>query len=464
MFDLLEYIVRKAESEGATQAEAFYSHTVDTRIIVRKKEVKIGEVKDDAGIGIRVAVKKTGGALLGFSYTTQLNREVADKVIRQALDVAQTKKPDPDFKSFQESIPKINVENIYDKQVEEIDANELIELALDQIRIASKDKRIDVFDSFIFPRTQEIVVANSLGVEEAFKRTNFYVLAEAVAKEGSSTAFGFDEYSNCYYTKEEPLKIAENAVSLALDQLHSKPIQKGKTSLIISPSGLAELLAYTLCTEVGANLVQTNRSPFVNKLGQQVASEALTIHDNGRVPKACGSRAFDDEGCPAQKTTIIEKGILKNLLHDTYTANKESVKSTGNSLRYTLLRTTSKYLLEPSVGPSNIIVEPGTSSSDSLISEVKSGIITKDFLGCHTASAESGDFSISLHCAFKIENGEIKYPIKEAMIGGNILKLLKNISIIANNTEQVQFMNAALVRDATLISPSILVENVPVAG
>jgi PmbA protein len=337
-------------------------------------------------------------------------------------------------------------------------------LALDQIRIASEDKRIDVFDSFILPRTQEIAITNSLGVQGSFKRTNFYVSTEAVAKENALTASGFDDYSNCFYNEEKALKIVENTVSLAVNQLHAKPIESGKTSLIINPDGLAELFIYTFCREVSADLVQTNRSPFVNKLEKQVASHVLNIHDDGRFPKACGSKTFDDEGCEAQKTVIIEKGILKNFLHNTYTANKANTKNTGNSLRYALLRTTPKYLLEPSIGPSNLVIEPGNSSLETLISEVKNGIITKDFLGCHTASEESGNFSISLHCAFKIEKGEIKYPVKEAMIGGNILELLKNISLIANDVKQVQFMNAALIRDATLISPSIQVDNVVVAG
>lgn len=464
MLDLLEYIVKKADSQGANQTEAFYAYTSDTRAIVRKKQVKIGERKDDTGIGIRVAVKKPKGAAIGFSYTTELTQKAADQAVKQALKIASTRKPNPDWKTFQEKKPKASVKDIYDKHVENIDPDELVELASTQIRIASKDKRIDVFDAFIFPRMQEIAIANSLGIAASFKRTNFYALAEAVAKEKGQTASGFDEYSSCYYNAEEPLKRTENAVRMAVDQLHAKPVEGGKMSLIISPDGLAQLFAYTFCREVGANLVQTSRSPFIGKLGKHVASKTLTIHDDGRVARACGSKAFDDEGCPAQKTTIIEKGTLKNFLHNTYTARKEGVESTGNSLRYALLRTTPKYLLEPSVGPSNIIIEPGKADFDEMVSEVKNGVVTKDFLGCHTASEESGNFSISLHCAFKIEKGEIKYPVKEAMVGGNIIELLKNTVLVGSNVEQIQFMNAALLRDAALISPSILVENVSIAG
>lgn len=465
MSELLDYIIKRAEKEGATQAEAFFARTRDLRVLVKKNEVKICEEKDNTGIGIRVAFKRNNGFSLGFSYTTELNREAAERTIKQALKVASARKPDPNFKSFQEAKPHASVNEIYDKKLVEIEPDEIIKLALNQIELAQKDKRIEVFDAYLLPQLLEIEIANSLGVQGSYKKTNFYCATQSVAKEGDSRATGFDEYSNCYYNESEALKLAENASSLAISQLHAKPVEKGKMDLIIKPYGLAQLFAYTLGREVGADLVQTQRSPFVNKLGQQVAAEIFTIHDDGLVPKACGSKVFDDEGCPAQRTTIVEKGVLKNFLHNTYTANKEGRASTGNSLRYMLLRTTPKHVLEPSVGPSNLIVEPGTATPESLISEVKNGVITTDFLGCHTASEESGDFSVSLHCAFKIENGEIKYPVKEAMLGGNLLELLKKISVIANDVKQVQFhLNVAFIRDVTLISPSLLVKDVTIAG
>jgi predicted Zn-dependent protease len=109
-----------------------------------------------------------------------------------------------------------------------------------------------------------------------------------------------------------------------------------------------------------------------------------------------------------------------------------------------------------------MVIKSGTISQEKLIDEVKSGIITYGFIGAHTANPQSGDFSILTSGAFKIENGEIKHPVKEAMIGGNILGLLKKIELIANDVKQMPY--AWYTEDATLIAPSILVHGVTITG
>jgi PmbA protein len=156
--------------------------------------------------------------------------------------------------------------------------------------------------------------------------------------------------------------------------------------------------------------------------------------------------------------------VLKNYLYDNYSARKEGTQSTGNALRHALLQIVPKYKLEPSVSLTNIAIEPGTASPDDLIKDVKNGIITKDFIGTHTSNPQSGAFSIMPYCAFKIENGEIKYPIKELMVGGDILSLLKNVEIVGNDVKQVLLYDAALIKDATLIAPSMLVKDVMVSA
>jgi len=113
----------------------------------------------------------------------------------------------------------------------------------------------------------------------------------------------------------------------------------------------------------------------------------------------------------------------------------------------------------PVIGPNNIVVKPGSISREEIIDEVKNGILTKDFIG-----AQSGNFSMAPYCAFKVEDGEIRHPVKEAMIGGNILTLLKNVKVLGNDVKQVLFYNAALVRDAALIAPTVLVKDVSVSA
>lgn len=462
--DILTQIVHKAEKEGASEAEAFFCDKTEFQIRAKKKQVKIGEHKRDIGVGIRVAVKRNGGLSSGFSYTTDFAKDVLDKTVKQALKTCFVRAPDPDFKGFSEKRPYKYVAETLDKKLAEIQPAEVIDLVNHQIELASADKRVDTVRGLTSLLTNEIGVVNSHGISGSYKTSNLYSFIYVFAKKANSSGVGWDDYSNCFYEEDGPTRIAKEALDLAIQQLNPKSMKTETMDLIMSPDALAKILIYTLIQELRADLVQKLQSPLAGKLNQKIASELLTITNDGYVPKAVGSRPFDDEGVPATKVTVVDKGVLKSFLYHTYAAKKEGVESTGNALRYALLQIVPKYKLEPFVGPNNIVVKPGTASREDIIDEVKNGIITKDFIGAHTASSQSGNFSIAPYCAFKIENGEIQYPVKEAMIGGNILNLLENVEVVGNDVKQVQFYDAALVRDATLIAPTVRVKNVSVSA
>jgi PmbA protein len=464
MQELLEYAIKQAEKRGATQAEAFYSAENRLQTTIEKKQVKISEKKYDAGIGIRVAVKKTGGYSIGFAYLTNLTKETAAKTVQQALKVASFKKPDRDFKSFQERKPAKTVQKIFDKTIAKVEPETIADLANDLIKAASSDNRITTIIGGINLRTGRVDIANSLGVSGEFNTSGYGVSAYAVAQETDSIGVGWDEYSNCCYNEKEAYAIFKNATNGALKQLHPRAIKTEKIDLLIQPQALTSILAFTLIPEVMANNIQRQQSPFVGRLNQTIASTNLSVIDDAHVPQALGSKPFDDEGCPTQMTKIIERGVLRNFLHNSYTAKKDKVKPTGNSLRSlgVLGSMRPKYSVEPVIGPTNFEVSAevkgAQSSFDEVVSEVKNGVISKGVVGAHTANAPSGEFSVALDMAFKIEKGEIACPIKQAMIGGNIQDFIKNIAMFADDTTQVGFEHASV------IAPTILVKNITVSG
>jgi len=465
MLDLLEYAVKQAEKEGASQAEAFYFSENRSRTTIEKKQVKISEKKYDAGIGIRVSLKKAGGFSIGFAYLTNLTKEAAALTARQAMKVATFKKPDKDFKSFQERKPASEVKKIYDKAIAEIEPEKIVALANDLIKTASIDKRITTIGGGISVSAGKVALANSLGVSGGFNISACGMGAYVVAQEADSVAVGWDEYTNCFYNEEKAHSIFKNAANNALKQLHPKTIKTEKIDLLMQPQALAYLLAFTLIPEVMADSVQKQQSPFVGKLNQTIASSNVSVTDDAHVPQAIGSKPFDDEGCPTQATKVIEKGTLKSFLYNSYTANKDKVKSSGNSLRSlgVFWGAKPRYSVEPLIGPTNFRVFAGVKNAEAsleeVISDVKNGVITKGVIGAHTANAPSGEFSVALDMAFKVEKGEITYPIKQAMIGGNIQDFLKNVSMFADDTTQV-----GLEPNTALIAPTILVRNVTVSG
>jgi PmbA protein len=210
---------------------------------------------------------------------------------------------------------------------------------------------------------------------------------------------------------------------------------------------LQDLLYFTLINAVKADNVQRNQSPFKDKIGEKVASETVTIYDDGLFQGGLRTWAFDGEGVPHQKTTLVERGILRNFLYDNYAAKKEGKESTGNASR-------AGYLSTPDIEATNFHIVPGNKTPDQLLSEVDDGLIIYYLQGAHSSNPVSGEFSVVATPAWKIRKGEIIHATRGVMLAGNIFEVLKNVSAVADNERKM----------GQLISPWILVENVKVIG
>jgi PmbA protein len=127
-------------------------------------------------------------------------------------------------------------------------------------------------------------------------------------------------------------------------------------------------------------------------------------------------------------------------------------------MRYIMFGSRPEYTLEPIIGPHNLVLKPGRGSREDLIKEVQNGLLVRGFIGAHTSNVQSGDFSLALDCVFRIENGDLTFPVKQAMIGGNMPSILKQVRLVASNSRQV-VMGPGM----ALISPTIMVEKVTVA-
>jgi len=460
----LTKIIKRAEAKGAQQTEVFSFEGRALAAIIESKQVKICEQKVDFGWGLRVALKRNAGYCLGFSYSTEFSNEAIEQTIKQAVNVALSKKADPDFKSFQPKKSPATVSGLYDSTILAITPENITKLGRRLLEASTSDKRIKTVRGSVGCGIGKIGIENSLGVSGNYDTTSFWVGVSVVAEEASSVGVGWGEYSNRFYNDGVIEEVASNAKKLSISQLHPKPIKGGIMDLIVTPSseGLPDLLLYSFIQGLRADNVQKQQSPFVGKLNQQIGSQKITIIDDAHIPQALGSKPFDDEGCPTQKTVVMEKGVLTSFLHNTYTANKAGIPNTGNALRVGPFSAKPKYVLEPLIGPTNVVIKSGTITQEKLINEVKSGIITHGFIGAHTANSQSGDFSVLTTGAFKIENGEIMHPVKEAMIGGNILNILKKVELVADDVKQMPY--AWYTEDATLIAPSILVRGVTITG
>jgi len=191
---------------------------------------------------------------------------------------------------------------------------------------------------------------------------------------------------------------------------------------------------------VNAEEVQMGRSYIADAYGECIASESLEIIDDGTIPGGLGTRTFDAEGYVSQRTPIIESGVLKNLLHNSYTANKDDVENTGNAAR-------PSYSGLPRISTSNFILTPGKGTVDDFISEMKKGIVCRNT--GDRPNMTTGDLSAMVMEGYYIENGEIKFPLKNTLIGINMKDLLTGVSQVGSDSRTT----------FSMIAPSFVIEN-----
>ena len=238
--------------------------------------------------------------------------------------------------------------------------------------------------------------------------------------------------------------LGKNASELALKSSNGIKIEPQKTDVIFHPFAFSDILEEALAPAIDSDNVQKGRSGLIDKLGEELAVPELSIYDDGLVEAGIETSASDDEGVPSQRTTVIEKGVLKTYLYDTYTAGKAGVKSTGNGSR-------SSYMSPPAVGLRNFIVDyPQTD----IIADTQSGVFINTVIGAHTANSISGDFSVEARNAFTIKDGVLDKPIKSLMISGNSFELLKNITGAGLDVGKV----------GGIITPSIRISDMSVIG
>jgi PmbA protein len=445
MVSLAENAVDQALKKGASEAEAYVYEGQATNIGIERGQISKTNRIIDRGLGIRVAANKA----VGFAYTNVIDDvNAVGNVIVRALSAAKASKPDPDWKGLPERKPYALPEKAFDEKVVELESEELVNVASTMLNAAGQvDKRVFPVEGGTGSAYISSAVANSNGVSGFDKGTIVECSIATLAKEGNSVTPVCFEFNASRSYEVDPVWVGKEAAKLAVSALKTKSVETKSTTLILTQFALQDIFAYTLINAVRADNVQRNQSPFKGKIGEKVASENLTIYDDGLLPGGLRTWAFDGEGVPHQRTAVIEKGVLRSFLYDSYSAKKEGKESTGNAGR-------AGYLSTPSIDTTNFHVLPRNKTGDEMLSEVDDGLIIYYLQGAHSSNPVSGEFSVVATPAWKIKKGEITHCSRGVMLAGNIFEVLKNVSLIGNNERQI----------GQLISPWIQVENVRVIG
>lgn len=223
---------------------------------------------------------------------------------------------------------------------------------------------------------------------------------------------------------ESPEEIGRIAAQRTLRRLGARKVKTAKVPIVFDPMVARSLLG-NLFEAASGDSIYRGASFLAGKLGERIASENVTVVDDGTLPGGFGTAPFDAEGVPTRRTPVIERGVLKSYLLNTYTAKKLGLVTTGNAARG-LAGT-------PGIGAGNFFLEPGTKTPKEIIAEVPEGLYVTELLG-FGVNLVTGDYSRGAGGLW-ISGGELAYPVEEITIAGNLKDMLKNISAIGSDLE-----------------------------
>jgi PmbA protein len=454
---LAEKAVRHARKLGADSAEAYVLRQRSILVQVDHGGISNESVQEIGGVGVRVLRNKA----FGFSHVDKLDEKSVEQTIENAYHIAKVGVSDANnFLPSSRPLPKVT--GIYDKRIVDLQVEEVIKTTKSMLDAAlNYDKRVSVDSGGVETRLEEEALMNTEGVDAEEQRTLMGVFIWGLAKENGEVTSFTDESGYSHKLDLDVERIGTTFAERAVGQFGARKVESFEGTAILDFSPVAELVGGVLAFGVRSDNVQRNASPLKRKVGSALAVAQLNVIDDGLLDGGMMTKAFDDEGCPRKRTPILEKGVLKGFLYDTYTSKKDRTESTGNSSRRRSGLFFTPFLpfeTPPQLVPSNFIIEPGNQTKDQLVEEVNKGIFVGRFSG--NVEYSNGNFSGIVKQGFFIEDGEMKQPLVETMISGNAYTLMKNISGIGEELKILELGGLM----PSVQTPLIRAEKVKITG
>lgn len=421
--DLLSDIVGQALKRGATDAEAVAIETTDFSVEVRLGQIEKIQEAASRGLGLRVL---HDGRQASCS-TSDVSEEGIEELIASAVEMArQTSVDEAAVLPAREDLAREIADlELFDSAVAELTPERKIEMA----RAAEDAARS--FDPRIFnseggscsTTIGKMTLVTSAGFAGEYRGTLCGVVTAPIAKEGEQMQIGYwGDGQRSIAALDSPEEIGREAARRAIRKLGGRKVATREVPIVFE-FGAAEELLSDFFEAVEGGAIFRRASFLVGQLGEQIASPLLTIVDDGTMCGAVGSKPFDGEGLATRRTVVVENGVLKSYLLNSYTARKLNLRSTGNASR--------GLTGAPGVGISNFFIAPGVYSPEEIIASVKEGFYVTDTIG-FGFNPVTGDYSRGA-AGWWIEDGELAFPVEEVTIAGNFKEMLKGIEMIGNN-------------------------------
>jgi PmbA protein len=441
--ELLTDVLGRARARGATEADGFLIEEQHFSASVRLGQVDTVKHSREQRLSLRVFAGKASAA----ASTSDLSRESLERVVDEATALARVTAEDPHA-----GLPDAGdlITAVPDLELQERNGHDLTPEA--KIELARQAEAAALETD---PR-----ITNSEGAEYWDRRAGFvYATSHGFAQGYATTAFGLSvspvaaaqgEMQRDYWYSaarhrdalEDPAAVGRTAARRALRRLGGRKVKTTEVPVVFDPDTAASLVRSIAGAASGPSLYR-RASFLVDKLGQRIAAPAVTIVDDGLIPRALGSRPFDGEGLATRSTVLVGEGVLQSYLLDSYSARKLGLRTTHHA---------SRDGAGVGVTTTNLMLKAGPTPPDDLIRSVKNGLYVTELIG-FGVNGVTGDYSRGA-VGLWIENGELTYPVEEITIAGNLLAMFGAIEGIGNDL---------VLRDRT-VSPTLLIGRMVVAG
>lgn len=442
--------LKKSENLGASQAEAFMINTHGRTVYIENGRPRVTDDKLETGLGLKICL----GKHVGFSSGTVDEKSDVEKIVNEAFTIAKTTEEDPYFKSLPTG-GKFSgkVEGSYSEETAQVDLEEMIAKAIATVQCAEKNSKVRVPLGMIRLGDYSMFVTNSLGVNFSHRGTMAFVYFKSKATSGGNAGEGIEKEWSTDISSIDFEKIGASIAKKALATLNAESYRAtSNVTALIDPTELAGLLDIVLFA-TNSEQVNKKRSPWASRLGAHVASEMLTVWDDGRYEGGIRSALADDEGVETAKKTIIDRGELLSFIYDSYNASISGVKATGNGFRRGTRSIEGAFASPTLCSYGNMVVKPGNMSLDQIISRISKGIFVEAF-----ASPEVNEFTGAFGCEVRdatlIESGQLTKNVKHALLTGNMYDAAKSVFGISKEIKIVE----------NTVLPSMAFSNVTLVG
>jgi PmbA protein len=427
------------------QVEAYALESVRTEVRARRGEVDALTSASSRGLGVRLIV----GGRMGYAWAADPSLDEAVELLEAARGAAAHATPD-EANVLPGAATAEDIPGLFREALAGVEPDRKVALALDLERAAvSANADVRRVEEVMYgDAVSRVALASTAGLASEYRRTDCWCVASAIAERDGDTQTGFS-----FQVAREPDDLDHEAVGREAAERGTRLLGAVKPAterlpVLLDPWAAASFLG-VLASGLSSEEVQKGRSLLAGLVGERVASEAVTLVDDGRLPEGPASAPFDDEGVPTARTPLIDRGVLRGFLHNTVTARRDGAgtSSTGNASR-------PSYRGVPGVSTTNLLVEPGPEFPEALLVSAGRAVYVQEVKGVHSgANPVSGEFSVGA-AGLRVEDGALGEPLREMTIASTLPEVLRGVTAVGSD---VRFLFG-------VGTPTILVGEMTVAG